>query len=80
MTGRIPSPATAELTLNGRLLYYLEQRRPEECTEVEAAAIAHGLRSLADATEAQLKRPAEEVLAEVGPDVEVFDDDPDLGG
>lgn len=73
----LPDGAEAECRLNGRLLYVLRQRREEDLSDVEAAAVIQSLRSLADALEEScLDRRAGEVLAEVNVDVTIDDDEP----
>lgn len=60
---RIADPAIAELTVDGRLIYRLEQRREADLSDVEAAGVIVSLRSLADQLEdAALDEPASAVL------------------
>lgn len=74
---RIPNAASAELRVNDRLLYVLQQRREDELDEVEAAALVESLRSLADSLEAStLDQPAARVLEEAEALVTVDDDTP----
>lgn len=74
---RLPNTAEAELRLNGRLLYGLQQRSEGDLTPIKAAAVIESLRSLADGLEETcLDRQAGEVLAEVDVSMEVQNDDP----
>lgn len=77
VVGRIPDPAIAELEINGELLCYVQQRKPEQCSDVELAALAAHFRSLATTHEERLDRPADEVLDAADVDLQVHDDDPE---
>jgi hypothetical protein len=60
---RIPGPAVAELTVHGRLIARLEQRRETDFSDVETATLVASLRSLADMLEKEhLDQPAKGLL------------------
>ncbi len=79
MTERIPNPAVAELTVNGQLVYYLEQRQEGDLSDIETAAMVVSLRSLADSLEStNLEKPASDILEETDHSFALDDlDDPD---
>ena len=74
---RIADPAVAEMVVNGRLLYRLEQRKESNLNDVETAAAVVPLLSLASTLESvNLDRPAGDVLEEADYEFDLHDDQP----